>query len=1023
MIKNWLSISKQKLVSIKYSFVLLVLLFIGFTQGWAQPTAQTNTFAIVGDQFVASSSNGSGNAFGPNNTRWRRRVMHVVYTKAELEAAGLVAGSTINQLAWFVSSISSRDIPSYTISFKHTTAANAAASLGTTGWTTVRNAATWFRTSQVVNQWNAFDFTTDFVWNGVDNIGIQVCWGRTSDWDSNGGSVIGSTVTSGYRHRQTDDSGNSCGEDPNVTFNWRPNIRLRYRSCNYLQVPELTGNAAINCGQTTTLTPFMPSGGTISDNGDWRIHTFNTVGANTGTFTTSHNWYANVVVVAGGGGGGANNNSGNEGSGGGGGGGVVNRSLSINSNTNISVGGGGSGGSGTTWPNAGSNSSFGAITATGGGRGARSSSGTNYIGGSGGTGGGASRNGTPGSGTWPQGFGGGFGVDARGGGGGGGAGRFASNGSGDNGGAGGDGIQCGPNGILGFFGGGGGGGARNNSPGSGGNGGGASGGTNNNIGNNGTANTGGGGGGAGRRSQTGGAGGSGTVRVVYLNNTGGGTWNSDNIAVATVNPSGVVSAVGPGTATITYTVTKQGCTATQTKLVTVSNCGSITTGTITGSPFCASANVSVPFTVSGTYNAGNIFTAQLSNSSGSFASPVNIGQVTQTTNGTISATIPSNASSDSGYRIRVVSSNPAITGADNGTNITITAQPNAAISYAGPFCASIASAQPVNRTGTAGGTYTSSPSGLSINATTGAITPSLSTPNTYTVTYTIPASGGCALFSTTATVEIVATTPAPTVNAGANLALCEGTAFNFAGASITGGYTSVSWNKIGGTASGNFTTTNSNNPAAWVWAPTTTGTAIFELVVTGQFGAGCGVGTVSDTRTITWDALPVVDAGTAINSCSGSGNIQMQGATVTGSYTSPVWSDNVGTGNWNQNSTPSAALYTPATNSGSLTATLTVYGTGGCASQQVSNTRQVNWNIAPIINSVSFVNNNNCDINNPNGAIFVNASGSSFITLSIDNGANYSGNFQPASLVGGSYNIVVKMLITVLHLISIIRLY
>ena len=71
------------------------------------------------------------------------------------------------------------------------------------------------------------------------------------------------------------------------------------------------------------------------------------------------------------------------------------------------------------------------------------------------------------------------------------------------------------------------------------------------------------------------------------------------------------------------------------------------------------------------------------------------------------------------------------------SSITITTLPAATISYAGtPFCSSLAAPQAVTQTGTAGGTY-SSTAGLTINAATGAITPSTSTVGTYTVTYTM----------------------------------------------------------------------------------------------------------------------------------------------------------------------------------------------------------------------------------------------------------------------------------------------
>ena len=95
-------------------------------------------------------------------------------------------------------------------------------------------------------------------------------------------------------------------------------------------------------------------------------------------------------------------------------------------------------------------------------------------------------------------------------------------------------------------------------------------------------------------------------------------------------------------------------------------------------------------------------------------------------------------------------------------SITLTISNNTAtITYAASYCKSVTTAQSVTRTGAAGGTYTASPAGLTINASTGAITPSTSTVGTYTITYTVAASGACAQFSTIATVSIGA---APTVS-------------------------------------------------------------------------------------------------------------------------------------------------------------------------------------------------------------------------------------------------------------------
>lgn len=101
----------------------------------------------------------------------------------------------------------------------------------------------------------------------------------------------------------------------------------------------------------------------------------------------------------------------------------------------------------------------------------------------------------------------------------------------------------------------------------------------------------------------------------------------------------------------------------------------VAVGTVNAGPYYVSAStgasLSVPFTLTGTFNAGNTVTAQLSDASGSFTAPVTIGSTTATASGTISATIPAGTASGTGYRVRVVTSNPTLTSAVNGSNITV----------------------------------------------------------------------------------------------------------------------------------------------------------------------------------------------------------------------------------------------------------------------------------------------------------------------------------------------------------------
>jgi hypothetical protein len=122
-------------------------------------------------------------------------------------------------------------------------------------------------------------------------------------------------------------------------------------------------------------------------------------------------------------------------------------------------------------------------------------------------------------------------------------------------------------------------------------------------------------------------------------------------------------------------------------VVSVPAAATVTTGSASaGSPYCAGENFVLPYTITGTFTAGNVFTAQLSDGVGSFAAPINIGSVTTTSAGNINCGIPAAAPSGVGYLVRVVASTPAVTGSTTGP-ITINALPLPAPTNTGPYCA------------------------------------------------------------------------------------------------------------------------------------------------------------------------------------------------------------------------------------------------------------------------------------------------------------------------------------------------
>ncbi len=78
--------------------------------------------------------------------------------------------------------------------------------------------------------------------------------------------------------------------------------------------------------------------------------------------------------------------------------------------------------------------------------------------------------------------------------------------------------------------------------------------------------------------------------------------------------------------------------------------------------WCKNTTLNIPFTASGTYVSGNVYTAQLSDALGSFTTPTVIGTLTSTAaSGTIVATIPNSVPISNGYKVRLISSSPAIT--------------------------------------------------------------------------------------------------------------------------------------------------------------------------------------------------------------------------------------------------------------------------------------------------------------------------------------------------------------------------
>jgi hypothetical protein len=228
--------------------------------------------------------------------------------------------------------------------------------------------------------------------------------------------------------------------------------------------------------------------------------------------------------------------------------------------------------------------------------------------------------------------------------------------------------------------------------------------------------------------------------------------------------------------------------------------------------FGSAQNTAISFDATGTYNPGNVFTAQLSDASGSFAAPTNIGSITSSASGpqTLIPFIPGTIPVGTGYRIRVVASSPATIGSDNGSDLqvyplpTVTLSPLADVCLFGPTVI-LSGGSPT------GGTY----SGQNVQN-------NLFFPNTVgtsDIFYSFQDANGCS----NNTSQPITVNPTPTVTANPPTSVF---------CSTDGSFTMTFGTPSGGTYAGTGVTTN-------VFSPTIAGVGTHSLVYSYTDGNGC----------------------------------------------------------------------------------------------------------------------------------------------------------------------------------------
>lgn len=184
--------------------------------------------------------------------------------------------------------------------------------------------------------------------------------------------------------------------------------------------------------------------------------------------------------------------------------------------------------------------------------------------------------------------------------------------------------------------------------------------------------------------------------------------------------------------------------------------------------------------------------------------------------------------------------------------------PSGTFSYAAAtFCNNLTSETPIKVALSANGVYTATPAGLSINANTGIINPSLSTVGNYTVSYFIAATAICPAFTTPilpAVVSVEIKACGCSVAANNTGPKCLGSSINLDVVTPVVGAISYRWTTTSGYDSGLLT-----NPLVTL-TPTTAGSVIYTLEVISS------TGNCTSTTQVTVNPLPVITG--AITVCN-----------------------------------------------------------------------------------------------------------------------------------------------------------
>lgn len=218
--------------------------------------AQTG-YVTLGTQVATSGTTG----VSPYNYYWESRKVQMVYTAAEITAAGGVAGN-ISRIAWDVSQVAGGTLTNYRIRMKHT-ALTSLTALDETGYTVVYGPTNLTTAIISTTGFTDLNLTTPFNWNGTSNIIVDVCWGVNAGF-SGTGQVWMYGSSSGSRRSVQSSTASQCGSTAAGTNGFNKARMRLFMAVNPCSPPSTQTVTAIT-GTTATLGHNAGAGATAYD--------------------------------------------------------------------------------------------------------------------------------------------------------------------------------------------------------------------------------------------------------------------------------------------------------------------------------------------------------------------------------------------------------------------------------------------------------------------------------------------------------------------------------------------------------------------------------------------------------------------------------------------------------------------------------------------------------------------------------------------------------------------------------------